>query len=413
MISTKSDSELGPELMTIRGFQWIYGIKEDPYALLLRAEDGDPRELGARVRERGRLFRSSAEVWVTAHHETATAVLADADFTVTPPPPPPEAGPDEWRIPGPHEVLPLDEVFLTLDRGAYKRLTRVVRDGIGAHFRTAATEAAEAAATRQAGGFDLLHDFALDVAVDALAAHLDVPAAARDRFARACAGCLPALDATLCPPRTPTARKLIMSAEELRTLCAELVSDRRDAPRSDLSSTIGPDGELAAAVLLGAAGVEVASVLICGTVSALLDDPAQWTLVRDDPARAGDAVREALRYASPIRMVRLFARRAVELAGQPVEEGEEVVVLTGATGHDPEAYADPERFDLNRRPSPMPPAYRDDLYGGALACFAVPAAEAAVAALAAHAPGLRRGGDAFRRLRSPVTGGMLSLPVVP
>jgi cytochrome P450 len=60
---------------------------------------------------------------------------------------------------------------------------------------------------------------------------------------------------------------------------------------------------------------------------------------------------EALRWASPVNHVMRYATTDTVVHGTPIAEGEAVVVWLGAANRDPEVFADPERFDIRRRPN--------------------------------------------------------------
>ncbi|MFD7395844.1 P450-derived glycosyltransferase activator [Streptomyces virginiae] len=403
MISTKTDSELGSELMTLRGMQWIYGIKDDPYALLLRAESDDPHELGRRAREHGPLMWSTAESWVTARYATAAALLGDARFGVRHPKP---QAPDSaetsfaWQLPALHDVLPLDDVFLALDREAYRRLRGVTLAAVGTDsgFSARVAERATALLDRLGDSFDLMTDFAQPLAARTLAGMLGT-GVDPGRLAALCTQAAPALDATLCPPRMSTARELITAATEIRDLIAAVTPG---GPADDL---------FASRMLLAVAGVQLAANLTARTVSALLDAPDAAAAVREDPELVAAGVRETVRHAPPVRLQKLFAYEDVEVAGVPLAAGAEVTVLVEAAQRDPEAFAHPDRFDPGRESGPGTLAFTDGLPTGVLEPFAVPLATAAVAAVAGRLGALRRAEPELRRLRAPVSGGVLYLPV--
>ncbi|MFC1400708.1 MULTISPECIES: cytochrome P450 [Streptacidiphilus] len=60
---------------------------------------------------------------------------------------------------------------------------------------------------------------------------------------------------------------------------------------------------------------------------------------------------EALRWASPVNHVMRYATRDTVLHGTPVAAGDAVVVWLGAVNRDERVFADPERFDIRRRPN--------------------------------------------------------------
>ncbi|RAG87126.1 cytochrome P450 [Streptacidiphilus pinicola] len=60
---------------------------------------------------------------------------------------------------------------------------------------------------------------------------------------------------------------------------------------------------------------------------------------------------EALRWASPVNHVMRYATRDTVLRGTPVAAGDAVVVWLGGANRDGSVFAEPERFDLRRRPN--------------------------------------------------------------
>ncbi|MER7746552.1 P450-derived glycosyltransferase activator [Streptomyces bacillaris] len=401
MISTKTDSELGSLLMSLRGMQWIYGIKDDPYALLLRAESDDPHDLGRHARAHGEVMWSMADAWVTASHGTAAALLKDPRFGVRYPVSADGADGEpayEWQLPALHKVLPLDEVYLAQERSEYRKLTSLARTAVGTDFAAEVTERCEDVLRRQDGAFDFMTDVAHPVAAASVAALLGLPPAGREHFVRWSVDTAPALDATVCPPRTPTARAMISAVEQVGALL-------------DTAGEGSGTDDRALAGLFAVAGVQTAADTAARTVSLLLDHPESWARVRQEPGRAADAVQEALRHSPPVRMVKLFAYEDVELGGQPIEAGHDVVVLVEAAQRDPEVFPDPDRFDLDRPVGASLLTFTDELFTGPLEPLVRPLATAVVATAVARLPELRRSGAELRRLRSPVTGGVLHLPV--
>ncbi|MFJ5265078.1 cytochrome P450 [Streptomyces sp. NPDC088387] len=104
-------------------------------------------------------------------------------------------------------------------------------------------------------------------------------------------------------------------------------------------------------VLLLIAGHETtANMIALGTV-ALLEHPEQLALLRetDDPKLVASAVEELLRYLSIVHNGR---RRAVlediEIDGQVIRAGEGLILPNDIANRDPDAFAEPDRLDLER-----------------------------------------------------------------
>ncbi|WNM31352.1 P450-derived glycosyltransferase activator [Streptomyces sp. Li-HN-5-11] len=425
MISNKTDSELGRELMTVRGFQWIYGVKDDPYALLLRAESDDPHELGRRVRERGSLYWSSAESWVTADHATGAEALADGRLGVRPPAPqdvPSDRASYAWQIPSLDDVFPLDDACLKLARDEYERLRELVEPAFTGEAAPAQHAAAvkhheqrlDALANTEAG-FDLTADLIRPAVTAAVASLLGVPAERGADYERICSDAAVTLDATLCPPRLNTARSLVTAVTECRDLARQLAAAAGQDTKEDLVGRVArAAGRPAAEVLctlFTTVGIEVAVTLAGNAVSAMLDDRDEWAKMTEDPARSADVVRETLRHAPPVRMQKLVAAEDLVLGGEQVRTGSQVVVLIEAADRDNGAFPDADRFVVGRETGASDLFGTDGLPVSVVAAFARTHAAAALETLARRLPNLRRTGPAVRRLRSPVSGGMLQFPV--
>ncbi|MGV9249510.1 cytochrome P450 family protein [Streptomyces sp. NPDC003710] len=395
MVVKIDDGELGRMLLTLRGFQWVYGVKDDPYALLLRAAEDDPQMLGREVRRRGALYRSVADAWVTADHTVAERLLADPRMSHRRMRPVPAElvlpdDPMPWDVPPLDDVLPLDRARLDLPRADYEALRGLVRPA-GADGR--AEEAWRRALDGRAGPFDLLADVAHPLAAAGVAELIGLPAGSRPRLEVLARDTRMALDAVLCPPRLETALALTAAIERIEDLVRPLPLDTT------------------AAVLLAVLGVSVTADLVCGVVDALLEHPRQYGLLRKDPGLAAQAVEEGLRHSPPVRLLRLIAQEAADIEGCPVGAGESVVVLVEAANKDPRVWTDPGRYDLSRTDS----ARHLTFGAGTPASVVEPAARAhavaAVTAIASMPTELRRAGVPRRRPRSPVTRGLLGLPV--
>jgi cholest-4-en-3-one 26-monooxygenase len=83
---------------------------------------------------------------------------------------------------------------------------------------------------------------------------------------------------------------------------------------------------------------------------ALLENPDQMKMLVDDPSLIPGAVEEALRMFPAFAHFRRTATKDTELHGQPIREGEAVVMWYVSSGRDETRYEDPDRFDVERNP---------------------------------------------------------------
>lgn len=404
-----NDSDLSRHLLAARGTQWMRGNRGDPYALILRDQGIDPHPLYQGMRGRPLLRQSESDVWVTASHEAGTEILRDARLT------PGGAVAGSGRRPRRQRafgidsgtslkhVLSVDDALLARDRAGYQELREQTDGVLGAVALARQEDTARRVFTealdRVDGNFDLMADFARTAPVAFFAELLGLPDSEHASFAELVLGTGGALDALLCPPTLAMTRRLVDSYDGLRSL---------------LSRTLG-DGPSADAHLLAlGVGVEITSNLICNVATALLDNPEQWSLLHEDPAPAVVAatVEEGLRYAPPVGMVSRIAGEELRIAGETLGKGHQVVVLVDAANRDPEVWADPEEFRVNRRERTGHLSLTDGTPAGFVAPVVRMLTGVALETLTAgRFRGLRTNGEPVHRMRSPVMHGMARCPV--
>ena len=98
------------------------------------------------------------------------------------------------------------------------------------------------------------------------------------------------------------------------------------------------------------------------------------------------------------------------LAGQLIEAGSTVIILTGGANRDPAVFDDPGRFDLARTGEPDSLTFSAGIHFCLGAALARTAGECAFGVLAERLPGLRQAGPVRRRLASSIRG-MQDFPV--
>ena len=139
-------------------------------------------------------------------------------------------------------------------------------------------------------------------------------------------------------------RKRAEPADDLATLIACAEVDGHELDLIDFNLFF---------LLLVDAGGDTTRNLVAGGMDALFDDRGQLDWLRADPdARMGSAVEELLRWLSPVVYMRRTARRATELHGVAINEGDKVVMYYGSANRDPEAFGPTAgELDLARAPN--------------------------------------------------------------
>jgi cytochrome P450 family 142 subfamily A polypeptide 1 len=104
-------------------------------------------------------------------------------------------------------------------------------------------------------------------------------------------------------------------------------------------------------ILIG--GDETTRHVISGGVEELLAQPDQKAKLAADPSGLmPGAVEEMLRWVSPIKNMTRTATRDVELEGEVIREGQELLLLYPSANRDEAVFENPDTFDITRNPNP-------------------------------------------------------------
>jgi cytochrome P450 len=203
--------------------------------------------------------------------------------------------------------------------------------------------------------------------------------------------------------QTPeTLARRLPALREFEAYFADLVARKRKEPADDLLSALcvaqrnGADlGDAdfhALATLLLIGGYETTADMIGKGVLALLRNPGQIALWREQPDLVPFAVDELLRFEPPVQFTTRVALEERELSGRTFTRGEGVVVLIASANRDPEAFPDPDRLDIARYAARPPAPRHFSLSGGIHFCLGARLGrmeiEHAVDALLRRAPSL-------------------------
>jgi cytochrome P450 len=314
--------------------------------------------------------------------------------------------------------------FLSLDPPDHTRLRRLVSKAftprrialLEPRIRAITDELLTAAGA--AGHFELVSQLAYPLPVRIISEMLGVPVSDHPRFA----GWSARLANSLQPgfgvaPELAQARAQAADAasEEFAAYFRELIALRRARPEADLLSAmiaaedagdqLTEDELIATCVLLLVAGHETTVGLISNAILALLRHPEQFAMLRRHPELASSAVEETLRYDAPVQLTGRVARGGLQVGDVAARDGALVMLLLAAAGRDPEVFAEPDRFDIQRGAS-----NHLAFAAGAHFCLGAPLArvEATIAvgqiARRVVAPSLAEGGLSYKpnlNLRGP------------
>ncbi|WP_445168595.1 cytochrome P450 [Mycolicibacterium sp. Dal123E01] len=102
------------------------------------------------------------------------------------------------------------------------------------------------------------------------------------------------------------------------------------------------------ATLLGGAGAETVTKLIGNAAVVFARNPDQWELLQNDRSKVPLAVEELLRYEAPAQYNVRCSLREITLHGVTIPACKPVFLVGGSANRDPLAWAEPDRFDIDR-----------------------------------------------------------------
>jgi cytochrome P450 len=206
-------------------------------------------------------------------------------------------------------------------------------------------------AKQAAGGVvDLVEDFALIVPSRVITRILDLPSEDSAFF-------LDRVKTSMSLDSTP--EQAAQSGADTLAYFARMIKERSSGDGQDLISRLVRNrvvtGQLTSEelqhilhlVLVG--GFDTTANMIALGTLVFLQNPEQVALLHERPDLLPNAVEELLRYLSVAHHVAYRqAKEDTRIGGQPVAGGDSVIAPLIAANHDPEAFPDPERFDITR-----------------------------------------------------------------
>lgn len=152
-----------------------------------------------------------------------------------------------------------------------------------------------------------------------------------------------------------TARAAAQAAAQLTEFVTGTVLPRGEAPVARLLHEVHRAGALdgtevtATFAQLLTGGAEPVATASAMALVLLLAHPDEWDAVRHGRVPYAAAVEEVLRLSSPFHFAPRTARGDLEVRGRRIAAGDRVVLVLAAANRDPEAYPDPDAFDVRRK----------------------------------------------------------------
>ena len=332
--------------MTVTSEPLVY----DPYAYEIHE---DPYPTYARMRAEAPLYRNEERgFWALSRHADVMAAFRDSErFSNA------EGVSIDPAASGPHAHKTMS--FLAMDPPQHGRMRGLVSRGFTPR-RVAAMEGGIRALTvahldrcLEQGSFDFVADLAGKVPMDVISEMLGVPEADRPMLRRQSDLLIHREEGvTDVPPAG------VEAAFALVVYYADLIADRRANPGDDLVSALCAaeidgdrltDDEITSFLfLMVVAGNETTTKLLAHAWYWGDRNPDERAKAFADAARIPDWVEETLRYDTSSQMLARVTTADLTYYGQTIPKGDRVLLLAGSANRDERAFADPDRYDLDR-----------------------------------------------------------------
>lgn len=264
---------------------------------------------------------------------------------------------------------------------------------------------------------DMIRDFAQPLPVQVIASLLGMPKTECSRFKRWSTTLSDAIDLRPDSKTLAAAEETVLEAKDYFAYWAR---ERRNAPRDDLLTRLVSQTDMEAGLtedevfatftLLLTAGHETTTNLIGNGLHALMSNPDQLQLLRENPQHMRTAIDEFLRYESPVQITSRIVAEKLEIGGCALHPGQRVLIVIGSANHDEKIFANPDELDVTRTPNPHLTFGMGSHY-----CAGAPLARMqgaiAITALLQRAPKLRRASDSAQWRPNASFRGLLSLDV--
>ncbi|MBN2621884.1 MAG: cytochrome P450 [Acidimicrobiales bacterium] len=152
----------------------------------------------------------------------------------------------------------------------------------------------------------------------------------------------------------------MLAAMEFAQAASDLHAEKTRCPADDIMSIwtratvddepLTVDTVIADCLLLLDGGAETTRTVIARTILDLIAHPDQWQALKQG-ADLAVATEEFIRWVTPVHNMCRVAAVDAEVGGQPIEAGQQLVLMYSSANRDPAHFTDPERYDVARNPN--------------------------------------------------------------
>ena len=307
----------------------------------------DPFPLFRRLRENDPVYRSDFGYWYVSTYADASRLVRDTRLGAG------KGVPDSLGLSSGRLYDVMTAWMMALDGADHARVRRLISraftpravESLRLPIQALTDRLLDDLAAR--GSVEIVADFAFPIPMEVVRLLFGADASEWDKHV-----------VELVRPGSRAAANVVEMMDALADYLLDVVARRRDAPGTDMfSAMVVPDDDgdrlsdhqlLANAVLLVTAGFETSMSLIALSILTLLRHPDQQRALRADPALVRNAVEEVLRFEPAALSTTRGALEDVELRGEVIPAGSNILFPMAAINRDPDRYPDPDTFDIAR-----------------------------------------------------------------
>jgi cholest-4-en-3-one 26-monooxygenase len=240
-----------------------------------------------------------------------------------------------------------------VNRGFTPRRIAEMEDTVAAHCRRIIDRVCES------GTCDFVWDVSAPLPLMMIAELLGFDPAAYDDLLRWSDDLMRATTLDPTPEQAQAGTEAMLAFRELQL---GVIADRRANPRDDLITKLCQaevDGHrlddesiVNETLLILIGGDETTRHVLSGGMLALLERPDQLALLSVHLDRLPVAVEELLRWVSPIKNMSRTVTTDVELRGQHLHRGDQLMLFYPSANRDEDVFVHPDRLDIGRQPNP-------------------------------------------------------------
>ena len=312
----------------------------------------DPYPVLTRIRDAGKpCYYARGSSWLVSDYDSVTSVLRNLTMS-------------KQITPNPQSALERSVLFL--NPPDHTRLRSLLSQAFSPRRIAELENRIEAISNllldrvENQHSMDFVADYALPLPMMLIAEMLGVPERDLDKLQQWSSNLIEA-SGIFCEPEM-SGKLLAGAIGDMTGYFGELIEQSRTQPADnilcdligvhDAGAHLEMNELIGTCMLLLIAGHETTVNLLGNGMLTLLRNPDQMQLLRRRPDMLPGAIEEMLRFESPVQQGTFrVTTRAVEIGGQQIEAGQQIVVLIGAANRDPERFPEPDAFRIDRSPN--------------------------------------------------------------